>query len=307
MRTYVYVILDITKPYKWVYNGTNFDYEPIYIGIGVGNRYKTHITTKLRKNEKNFIKFNLIKSLIINGTPPISIKIFEDIDRTEAKNIEIYLISKFGKLINGTGILTNITNGGDETCANLIGSENIHSKKVYQYNLDGSFIKEWGSLREIGDVLNCNYNTIGDCCRGKSNTACNFQWSYIYNETKPSVIKNSGVKNRKKIYQFNDNGTLIKIYNSLTDLSTELNIDKSNLTKIVKNSKIYKGFRYSYNDKIDDLNNKIIKTHNHKIIYKDEILFMPNKEIMEMFNVGRYYITDIKRDRIKTPKFTLIY
>jgi hypothetical protein len=32
-----------------------------------------------------------------------------------------------------------------------------------------------------------------------------------------------------------------------------------------------------------------------------------NKQIMEMFNVGRYYITDIKRGRIKTPKFTLIY
>ncbi len=307
MRTYVYVILDITKPYKWVYNDINFDYEPIYIGIGVGDRYKTHITTKLRKNEKNFIKFNLIKKLIINGTSPISIKIFEDIDRTEAKNIEIDLISKFGKLINGTGILTNITNGGDETCANLIGSENIHSKKVYQYNLDGSFIKEWGSLREIGNVLNCNYNTIGDCCRGKSNTACNFQWSYIYNENKPSVIKNSGVKNRKKVYQFNDNGTLIKIYNSLTDLSIELNVDKGNLTKIVNNCKLYKKHIYSYNDKIDISNIKKNITRIHKIIFNDEIFYMTNKEIMQMFNVSKYYVIDVKRGRVKTPKFILIY
>ncbi len=178
---------------------------------------------------------------------------------------------------------------------------------MYQYTLEGEFIKEWGSLREIGDILNCHYNTIGDCCRGKSNTACNFQWSYNYNETKPPVIKNSGLKNCKKVYQFNDDGVLIKIYNSLVDLSIELNVDKGNLTKIVNNCRLYKKHIYSYNDKIDISNIKKNITRIHKIIFNDEIFYMTNKEIMQMFNVSKYYISDVKRGRVKVPKFILIY
>ena len=307
MKTYVYAILDINKPYKWVYNNITFDFEPIYIGIGVNERYKVHLTKKLKKNEKNFIKFNLIKKLINNGTPPISVKIFENINRDEAKKIEIDLIKKFGKLINNTGILTNITNGGDETNANVLGSENIHSKKVYQYSLDGKFIREWGSLREIGRFLECHYNTIGDCCRGKTNTACNYQWSYDYHESKPPITKNSGVKRCKKVYQFNDDGVLIKVYNSLTDLSVNLNVNKGDLTKIVNNSKLYKKYIYSYNDNIDVTNIKKHITTIHKIIFNDKIFYMTNKEIMEYFNVGSYYFTDVKRGRVKNPKFIVIY
>lgn len=307
MSTYVYVILDITEPYKWEYNGVELDYIPIYIGIGVNNRYKSHLTIKLRKNEKNFIKYNLIKRLINNETPPIPIKLIENISREEAKLIEINLIKKFGRIINNTGILTNITSGGDETSANMLGMDNIHSKKVYQYDLNGNFIKEWGCLREIERVLGYNYNTIGDCCRGKCKTAFNYRWTYSLNNNLTPIKCNSNEKKYKKVYKFDENGNITHTYESLTELCELLKVDKGNMGKIVNSNKMYKNNIYSYKNKIELFDNKTSKTHNHKIIYKDEILFMTNKEIMEMFNVGRYYITDIKRGRIKTPKFTLIY
>lgn len=52
------------------------------------------------------------------------------------------------------------------------------SKTVYQYSLDGEFIKEWPSTQEVQRQLGY-YNTyIGKCCLGKFKQAYGYIWKY---------------------------------------------------------------------------------------------------------------------------------
>lgn len=53
-----------------------------------------------------------------------------------------------------------------------------NSKSVLQYSLDGTFIKEWASTREVERQLGFNQGNIGKCCRGEYKTAYGFTWKY---------------------------------------------------------------------------------------------------------------------------------
>lgn len=51
------------------------------------------------------------------------------------------------------------------------------SKKVYQYTLDGQFVREWESTSDCGRN-GYNYGHVADCCRGERKTHKNFIWKY---------------------------------------------------------------------------------------------------------------------------------
>lgn len=309
MENYIYIILDITIPGEWYYKNKKFEYKPIYVGMGSGRRFDYHFTTNLRKNESNYTKFNIIKDHILNGNKPISIKIYDKLNREDAKLIEKDIIKHFGKKIDGSGILTNITDGGEDTPCNKLGGDNIHSKKVYQYSLNGELIKEWNCLREVGRILEKSFSTIGDCCRGKIKTAYEYQWSYDYKDFLEPVVINSKDKQYKPVYKFSDDGILLEEYKSLKDASLKNNFGKSALSNHIISGKNYYNYFFSYDKsfKIDKLKLKKEKSHFHKIEYHGETLQLNNKEIMKMFNVSRFYITQIKQNKIKNPKFKLLY
>jgi len=304
MENYVYVILDITESGEWKYKDKTFINKPIYVGMGIGNRYLAHFTLKLYSKESNFTKHKLIKKLIESGNKPLSIKVFENLDREKAKEIEIDMIKHFGKSIDGSGILTNITDGGDETRYNKLGGENPHSKKVYQYALDGGFIKQWDCLREIGRELKVAYNTIGDCCRGKSHTAYKFQWSYIFTpKGLVSINKNDQPKRRKPVYKFDCYGKIVSKYESLNQACLDNGMTKSNLSSHIIGNKIYHNNFYSY---IEDFVPEI-KINTRKIEYNGDIMELTNKQIMGKFNVGNSYYAQVRSGRIKNSKFKVIF
>lgn len=55
-----------------------------------------------------------------------------------------------------------------------------NTKTVIQYTLDGDFIKEWSSVREIQRVLGFSQGAISSCCRGEKHykTYKNYMWKY---------------------------------------------------------------------------------------------------------------------------------
>lgn len=82
----------------YTYTYIREDGTPYYIGMGKGNRAwdKRHS---------------------VNLPPKERIKIIQEgMSREEALNLEISLISQYGRKDLGTGILRNRTNGGDGTC-----------------------------------------------------------------------------------------------------------------------------------------------------------------------------------------------
>ena len=60
------------------------------------------------------------------------------------------------------------------------GEKSPRSKRVYQYDLDGTFIDSFGSCREAGRQLKKDKSSIGKCASGNTRrkTAYNFKWSY---------------------------------------------------------------------------------------------------------------------------------
>ena len=59
-----------------------------------------------------------------------------------------------------------------------IGEKSPTSKRVYQYDLDGTFIASFGSCREAGRYLKKDKSSIGKCACGTLKTAYKYRWSY---------------------------------------------------------------------------------------------------------------------------------
>jgi hypothetical protein len=52
------------------------------------------------------------------------------------------------------------------------------SKTVYQYSLDGEFIREYPSTHEVERQTGYSQVGISDCCRGRLKTAYGYIWQY---------------------------------------------------------------------------------------------------------------------------------
>jgi hypothetical protein len=63
-----------------------------------------------------------------------------------------------------------------------LGANNYKSKRVYQYDLDGTFIDSFGSCGEADRHVKGDGTSISACARGarKSKTVYGFQWSYAF-------------------------------------------------------------------------------------------------------------------------------
>ena len=55
---------------------------------------------------------------------------------------------------------------------------NSHKKPILQYDLDGNFIREWGSATDVGKEVNGN---IVNCLKGRYKTAYGYIWKYKEN------------------------------------------------------------------------------------------------------------------------------
>jgi hypothetical protein len=68
---------------------------------------------------------------------------------------------------------------GEKISKALIGRETFwHYKPVLQYDLQGNFIKEWVSQKEVELTLNYIKGSISSCCRNKQKTAFGFIWKF---------------------------------------------------------------------------------------------------------------------------------
>ena len=52
------------------------------------------------------------------------------------------------------------------------------SKRVLQFDLDGDFIREWPSMREVKRNLKIDNSSITRCCKGKQKTAGKYIWKF---------------------------------------------------------------------------------------------------------------------------------
>jgi group I intron endonuclease len=89
-------------------------------------------------------------------------------------------IAKLGKKLSNEHILkSKLSRTGQKRKQETIELQNIKKfKKVLQFNLNGDFIKEWNSLKEVEEFFN-KKGAIGNCIRrGFNYNSCGYKWKY---------------------------------------------------------------------------------------------------------------------------------
>ncbi len=130
-------------------------------------------------------------------------------------------------------------------------------KKVYQYALNGEFIREWKSTMEIQRETGYGNGSISNCCRGKELTAYGYQWKYekldsispVLSRNERIALKNKNGKNSKKVAQYTLDLPcgLVKVWPSAAEIMRQLGFDSSHITKCCKGKiKCAYGYQWSY-------------------------------------------------------------
>ena len=122
------------------------------------------------------------------------VEIYKDnLTEKEAKELEIYLIKKYGRIIDGSGILCNISAGGEGRF-----KDNSNNKKIYVYNLQGVLINSFNSCKEAAIYYRLNRSNVGAAANIKKKTCGNYQFRYEYNKDLNLLNINNSLRRKAK-------------------------------------------------------------------------------------------------------------
>ena len=117
----------------------------------------------------------------------------------------------------------------------------ISYDRLYQYDLNGNFIKEWFSVQEAVNYYGCNSNRFNMAIQ-ESRSAFNSYWSKIKYE-KLDVSKYRKSKH-SEIYCYNESGDLIKYYNSVKEIIEDLHFTKASIEDAISHKRPLKGYYF---------------------------------------------------------------
>lgn len=171
---YLYIYLDPRKPGKFEYNGISaFDYEPIYVGKGKGNRVYSHLKEAVQKSETecNSVKFYKIKKILTQGYKPV-ILVLEYGSENHILERESLYISAIGKYTDKTGPLTNIKDDNSYSVPKQKTKRNTNYQVGKRYVT--IFCKDTSETMQIeeqyiNDYLSYGYECTDEWTRPKQN------------------------------------------------------------------------------------------------------------------------------------------
>lgn len=130
------------------------------------------------------------------------------------------------------------------------GGSHVESKIIYQYSLEGKFIRKWDCISTASKELKINGSNITMCAKHIRPNAGGFRWEYeCFDELKPVVKVKKSRKglNSKPVIQLDDRGNIIAEYISLNEAAEKLNIHPSNISKVLHgNQQFAGGYRWKY-------------------------------------------------------------
>lgn len=208
---YVYIYCDPRKKGEFKFDGINFvfNYEPFYVGKGKGYRFRRHVTNYEIDWNYNTIKNGKIKHLIEAGIDPLKYVVFykENISKEEASKIEQEIIKTLGRINNNTGILSNMTDGGEGWTNAVSPFKGKTYEQIYG-------IKKADKLKEVRrkKLIGNNYGVVN---KGKK----------MSTEQKEALSK----AKRIPVKQLDKNFKLIKIWDSCQEAADYLKISVSGI------------------------------------------------------------------------------
>ena len=269
-----------------------------YVGFttkSLNRRLGAHIN-EAKSSKKSTKKNNWIKYLLnINKKPLICLVEYCNANNWEVK--EKYWISHYG-LSN----LKNETIGGltpmqTKECIIKANKTRLANRGlIFQLNENKVILKTWNSVSEIQQYLNTTSSGNFTNALHKGTRSYNYYWCY------EKDYPNFKLKEypRRKIYQYNFSGELIKIWDNLQDAMA---IYGTYLSYAARNGGVSKGYLWSYAPKdCKKLHNLIIATNSENTVLN---FFKSIKECAAYYNIDQSSVSwSIKFDK---PIFKIKY
>lgn len=152
--------------------------------------------------------------------------VFDNLSKEEADIVERVLIKHYDSTNPEKGF--NTTYGGAGCFMKNRNDDSYHNRferPVTKYSLNGKQIANYDSVDDAEQKTGIMYTSIYKCCVGNhAFTAGGFRWAFKGEKLKP-LPKNRGV--RKRIEQQSLNGTVVAIYDSLSEASRHTGISTS--------------------------------------------------------------------------------
>jgi hypothetical protein len=107
-----------------------------------------------------------------------------------------------------------------------------NAKKVYEYDLNGVFIKEHEHAMKAAEEHGINYANIYHCIYGMMGQCNKSIWTDVFYEKLPTDILEKGrnskwVKYDRPIYKYDKYGKLLKVYNNLKETSPKIGVQSN--------------------------------------------------------------------------------
>lgn len=117
---------------------------------------------------------------------------------------------------------------------------NNQSKKVFQYTLDGEFVKEWPSCKEVERQLGFENTRISACSNGNQMQSYGFMWFCDYKGDKIDGYVKPSDPRCVKIIQRTKEGNIVKVWDSFRQIERETNYSRGNIQKCAHKQGYYK-------------------------------------------------------------------
>ena len=209
-----------------IYKATNVATGEVYIGattISLHERINDHYN-KATKNcghkFQNAIREYGFESFIWE-------QIDTGINTDELALKEKYYIQKFDSFNNGY----NSDRGGG------------FKKTIYQYNLTGELESTFQSLEEASKSSSISEESISHACVGDRKTSNGFYWTYTSTFNLKEDIR------KKKVIQYDFDGELVKVFDSISEASKATEVNKSSIAKCCRGERKKAGnFIWKFSD-----------------------------------------------------------
>jgi hypothetical protein len=226
MKYIVYLTTNIknNKIYVGIHKTENIEIFDGYIGNGINRFYpNTMYNSKapfcLAVQKYGFDSFR--RSII---------KVFDT--EQEALDLEAEIVDE--EFISRTDTY-NITLGG--------GMPPLLNKIIYEYDLDGNFIREWKSITEASKNYNCSGSCIGKAIIFKRMTQNKFWSDCKFNKLD---ITNYSIYNPKiPVYLYNNDGTFYKAFESLSECTKYIDDNLRHVQRALKTGISIRGYYIS--------------------------------------------------------------
>lgn len=117
----------------------------------------------------------------------------------------------------------------------------VTRKPVYQFSLDGKFIREFASTKEASRAIGGSAADISSCCHGRTNSMYGYYWRF-----KGDSNNNVGKAKWTRVTQYDLKGRIIQTFDSIIDASEQTGITVSSIIDSIRRGSVSaKKYRWS--------------------------------------------------------------